>query len=131
MYNALGRLMCCGVLLVGTETVTQKAITRQEEEEADEGDTDGRQSLGCVREVRPGHCVELTSSLAESGARPAHSEGLYSTSAAHQSLSPAPTSPLLSLSQLKKKAYNLISFFHIRKHSFPLESWSAEMVNLF
>ena len=46
--------MCCGVLLVGTETVTQKAITRQEEEEADEGDTDGRQSLGCVREVRPG-----------------------------------------------------------------------------
>lgn len=110
MYNALGRLMCCGVLLVGTETVTQKAITRQEEEEADEGDTDGRQSLGCVREVRPGHCVELTSSLAESGARPAHSEGLYSTSAAHQSLSPAPTSPLLSLSQLKKKAYNLIFF---------------------
>ena len=54
MYNALDRLMCCGVLLVGTETVTQKAITRQEEEEADEGDTDGRQSLGCVREVRPG-----------------------------------------------------------------------------
>lgn len=97
MYSALDRLMCCDVLLVDTETVTQKAITRQEEEEADEGDTE-RQSLGCVREVRPGHCVELTSSLAESGARPAHSEGLYSTSAAHKSLSPAPTSPLLSLS---------------------------------
>lgn len=42
------------------------------------------------------------SSLAESGARPAHSEGLYSTSAAHQSLSPAPL-PLFSLSQLKRK----------------------------
>lgn len=101
--------MCCDVLLVDTETVTQKAITREEEEEADEGITE-RQSLGCVREVRPGHCVELTSSLAESGARPAHSEGLYSTSAAHQSLSPAPL-PLFSLSQLKKKAYNLIIFF--------------------
>ena len=108
----------------------QKAITRQEEEEADEGEADGRQSLGCVREVRPGHCVELTSSLAESGVRPAHSKGLHSTSAAHQSLSPLPPLPLFSLSQLKKKAYNLI-FFHIRKHSFPLESWPAEMVNLF
>lgn len=130
MYSALDRLMCCDVLLVDTETVMQKAITRQEEEEADEGEADGRQSLGCVREVRPGHCVELTSSLAESGVRPAHSKGLHSTSAAHQSLSPLPPLPLFSLSQLKKKAYNLI-FFHIRKHSFPLESWPAEMVNLF
>lgn len=119
MYSAFDRLICCGVLLVGTETVTQKAITRKEEEEADEGDTDGRQSLGCVREVRPGHSVELTSSLAQSGARPAHSKGLYSTSAAHQSLSPAPTSPLLSLSQLKKKAYSLIFFFFSTLESIP------------
>lgn len=110
MYSALDRLMCCDVLLVDTERVMQNAITRQEEEEADDGEADGRQSLGCVREVRPGHCVELTSSLAESGVRPAHSKGLHSTSAAHQSLSPLPPLPLFSLS-LNLKRKHIILFF--------------------
>ena len=55
---------------------------------------------------------------------------ILETSGAHQSLPPQHPLPLFSLSQLKKKAHNII-FFHIRKHSFPLESRSAEMVSLF
>lgn len=61
-----------------TETITQKAITEWEEEEADEwrrGQMKRKQNLGCLGEVRAGRCVELTSSLAGPGAMPEHSKG--------------------------------------------------------
>lgn len=75
----MDRLMRCDVLLMETEKMMQEAIPdRKKRRQMRKGQTKGRaQGVG---EVRPGHCVELTSSLAVTGALPEHSKRLNSTS---------------------------------------------------